>query len=169
MAAPHDDPPAEVSIGAGLARVDEDRHRPGSFTLVVDGTPQSHVDLDDPTHLAFEYVRRIGHAIDLLPVDILPAIAHGVFGVDYLRPLPTADLNATLGMAVGVLFLVLFYNVKIKGFGGKDRLCGNDGRDKLVGGAGPDRLYGQGGNDVLVGGPGVDVLRGGGGTNILRP
>jgi len=71
------DAPVEVAVGAGLARVDEDRHRPGSWTLVVDGTPQSHVDLDDPTHLAFEYVRRIGHAIDLLPPGPLTALHLG--------------------------------------------------------------------------------------------
>lgn len=33
--------------------------------LLVDGAPQSHVDLDDPRHLEFEYVRRLGHLIDL--------------------------------------------------------------------------------------------------------
>jgi spermidine synthase len=49
-----------------LATVESDRFRPGSYTLVVDGTSQSHVDLDDPSYLSFEYVRRIGHGIDLL-------------------------------------------------------------------------------------------------------
>ena len=57
------------------------------------------------------------NAIDLLPVDWLPAIAKEL-GVDYLRPLPTADINATLGMSVGVLVLVVYYNIKIKGIGG---------------------------------------------------
>ena len=33
--------------------------------LLIDGVPQSHVDLDDPGYLDFEYVRRIGHVIDL--------------------------------------------------------------------------------------------------------
>jgi len=33
--------------------------------LLVDGIPQSHVDLDDPRHLELDYVRRIGHVIDL--------------------------------------------------------------------------------------------------------
>jgi spermidine synthase len=33
--------------------------------LLVDGVPQSHVDLDDPRHLELEYVRRIGHVVDL--------------------------------------------------------------------------------------------------------
>src|SRR5687768_8097499 len=37
-----------------------------SWTLRVNGTPQSHVDLDDPTYLEFEYVRRLGHLIDLV-------------------------------------------------------------------------------------------------------
>ena len=45
--------------------------------VVVDGTPQSHVDLDDPTHLAFEYVRRIGHAVDLLPEGPVTALHLG--------------------------------------------------------------------------------------------
>ncbi|MFD5213513.1 spermidine synthase [Microbacterium sp. NPDC058345] len=36
------------------------------FELIVDGTPQSHVDLDDPTHLHFEYVARMGAVIDQL-------------------------------------------------------------------------------------------------------
>lgn len=34
------------------------------FELIVDGTPQSHVDLDDPTHLHFEYIVRMGAVID---------------------------------------------------------------------------------------------------------
>jgi F-type H+-transporting ATPase subunit a len=57
------------------------------------------------------------NAIDLLPVDLLPAIAK-IFGIHYLRPLPTADLNGTLGMSLGVLLLMLYYGIKIKGLGG---------------------------------------------------
>ena len=57
------------------------------------------------------------NAIDLIPVDLLPMIA-GWFGIHYLRPLPTADLNGTLGISVGVLFLMIYYGIKIKGFGG---------------------------------------------------
>jgi spermidine synthase len=45
--------------------------------LVVDGAPQSHVDLADPTHLAFEYVRRIGHVVDLVAEPGRPiAVVH---------------------------------------------------------------------------------------------
>jgi F-type H+-transporting ATPase subunit a len=58
------------------------------------------------------------NAIDLLPVDLLPSIAHTFFGIDYLRPLPTADLNGTIGLSLGVLLLVFYYSIKIKGLGG---------------------------------------------------
>jgi F-type H+-transporting ATPase subunit a len=58
------------------------------------------------------------NAIDLLPVDWLPWVAHNVAGVEYMRPLATADLNGTFGIALGVLLLVFYYNIKIKGFGG---------------------------------------------------
>jgi len=58
------------------------------------------------------------NAIDLLPVDLLPWIAHNVFHIAYLRPLPTADLNGTFGIAIGVLLLVFYYNIKVKGVGG---------------------------------------------------
>ena len=57
------------------------------------------------------------NAIDLIPVDLLPAIA-SLFGVHYLRPLPTADLNGTLGISVSVLVLCIYYSLKIKGAGG---------------------------------------------------
>jgi F-type H+-transporting ATPase subunit a len=35
-----------------------------------------------------------------------------------MRVVPTADLNGTLGMSIGVLLICLYYNIKIKGFGG---------------------------------------------------
>jgi spermidine synthase len=42
-----------------------DPDRDTAWTLLLDGAPQSHVDLADPTHLEFEYVRRMAAAIDL--------------------------------------------------------------------------------------------------------
>jgi spermidine synthase len=42
-----------------------DADRPGAWMLLVDGIPQSHVDLDDPRHLELEYMRRLGHLADL--------------------------------------------------------------------------------------------------------
>jgi F-type H+-transporting ATPase subunit a len=58
------------------------------------------------------------NAIDLIPVDLFPWIAHNLLHIDYLRPLPTADVNGTLGMALAVLLLVFYYNIKVKGVGG---------------------------------------------------
>jgi spermidine synthase len=56
-----------VTLSNGMtAVIEEDRYRPGFLNLVVDGTPQSQVNLDDPRELGFEYVERIGHVIDLL-------------------------------------------------------------------------------------------------------
>jgi len=48
-------------LGPELLR---DADRRGAWMLLIDGVPQSHVDLDDPGYLDFEYVRRIGHVID---------------------------------------------------------------------------------------------------------
>ncbi|RCS56663.1 F0F1 ATP synthase subunit A [Parvibium lacunae] len=66
------------------------------------------------------------NAMDLLPLDFLPRVAAWVgetfFGADphhvYQRVVPTADLNGTLGMALGVFALMIFYSFKIKGVGG---------------------------------------------------
>ncbi|MFF4699454.1 spermidine synthase [Streptomyces chattanoogensis] len=41
-----------------------DIDRPRAWLLTVDGAPQSYVDLDAPTHLEFEYVRRLAHVLD---------------------------------------------------------------------------------------------------------
>ncbi|RIV35551.1 spermidine synthase [Micromonospora radicis] len=53
-------------VDTGLAELAPDPDRPGSWTLSLDGAPQSHVDLTDPTHLEFEYVRRLAAALDLI-------------------------------------------------------------------------------------------------------
>ncbi len=65
------------------------------------------------------------NSMDLLPLDLLPVIWSGVFGAAgldphhaYLRVVPTADLSVTMGLSVSVLFICLFYNIKIKGIGG---------------------------------------------------
>jgi F-type H+-transporting ATPase subunit a len=58
------------------------------------------------------------NAMDFLPVDLLPWIGEHFFGLDHLRVVPTADLSITMAMALGVLLLCLFYNIKIKGGGG---------------------------------------------------
>ncbi len=49
-----------------------DADRPRAWMLLVDGVPQSHVDLADPRHLELEYVRRLGHVIDLAAPEGIP-------------------------------------------------------------------------------------------------
>jgi len=49
-----------------LAEIRPDRWRRSAYELVVDGTPQSHVDIDDPTEIAFEYIQRMANVIDLI-------------------------------------------------------------------------------------------------------
>ncbi|MBV7698688.1 spermidine synthase [Streptomyces sp. TRM70350] len=53
------------TVDGGLAQLIPDRDRARAWTLLIDGAPQSHVDLDDPAFLSFEYQRRLGHVIDL--------------------------------------------------------------------------------------------------------
>ncbi|AMG83723.1 MULTISPECIES: spermidine synthase [Microbacterium] len=60
----------------GLARIVPSEFTSG-YELVVDDTPQSHVDLDDPTHLHFEYIVRMGAVIDQLRPGSLTAVHLG--------------------------------------------------------------------------------------------
>jgi F-type H+-transporting ATPase subunit a len=55
--------------------------------------------------------------MDLLPVDYVPYVA-GQMGLGHFKVVPSTDPNATIGMALGVFFLVIFYSIKIKGLGG---------------------------------------------------
>src|SRR3954454_9206091 len=68
-----DAPQARLSDGT-MARVIPSSFG-GGWELVVDGTPQSHVDLDDPTHLHFEYIARMGAVIDRLRMPGQPLTA----------------------------------------------------------------------------------------------
>ena len=72
-------PSAILKLSGYRAVIEPDRWVPGSFTLIVDGTPQSHVNLDDPSQLFFEYIQRIGHVIDQLgtPGEPLTAVHLG--------------------------------------------------------------------------------------------
>ena len=65
------------------------------------------------------------NAMDLLPLDVIPRVWAAIYGAAghdaehaYMRQVPTADLNATLGMSLSVLLICLYYNIRIKGIGG---------------------------------------------------
>ena len=59
----------------------------------------------------------IMNAMDFLPVDLLPAILE-FFGVGHFRAVPTADMNATFGISISVMFAIIFFSIKVKGPGG---------------------------------------------------
>jgi hypothetical protein len=59
-------PVNRVDTGQGGAELLRDADRRAAWMLLIDGVPQSHVDLDDPEYLDFEYVRRLGHVIDTM-------------------------------------------------------------------------------------------------------
>ena len=58
--------------------------------------------------------------MDLLPIDYLPRLAQLIAGdhEQKLRIVPSADVNITLSMALGVFFLIFFYSIKMKGVSG---------------------------------------------------
>ncbi len=70
-----ENPSAVLKLSGYRAVIEPDRWVPGSFTLVVDGTPQSHVNMGDPSQLFFEYVQRMGHVIDRLRMPGEPITA----------------------------------------------------------------------------------------------
>ena len=55
--------------------------------------------------------------MDLVPVDLLPKVGEQM-GIHYLKVVPSTDLNVTLGLALTVFLLCMYYSVKIKGAGG---------------------------------------------------
>lgn len=57
------------------------------------------------------------NTLKMIPVDYFPELFKRL-GVDYMKIVPTTDPNATLGMALGVFCLIIFYSVKVKGVGG---------------------------------------------------
>ena len=58
------------------------------------------------------------NTMDLLPVDLISWVS-GLFGSHAsFKVVPTTDLNATFAMSIAVFFLIYFYSIKVKGFGG---------------------------------------------------
>lgn len=55
--------------------------------------------------------------MDLIPIDLLPWLATFI-GIDYLKVVPSTDLNATFALSISVLFLIYFYSIAVKGIGG---------------------------------------------------
>jgi F-type H+-transporting ATPase subunit a len=52
--------------------------------------------------------------MDMLPVDLLPWLA-SILGMDYMRVVPSTDLNSTFALSISVFILIIFYSIKVKG------------------------------------------------------
>ncbi len=57
------------------------------------------------------------NAMDFLPVDIFAKLMHAI-GLDTWRAVPTSDINTTFALALSVWILMIFFSIKVKGFGG---------------------------------------------------
>ncbi|GAA5188393.1 fused MFS/spermidine synthase [Rugosimonospora acidiphila] len=51
-------------VDFGSAELVPDADRPGGWTLLLDGVQHSYVDVEEPRHLEFEYVRRLASVVD---------------------------------------------------------------------------------------------------------
>jgi F-type H+-transporting ATPase subunit a len=86
-----------------------DQNVRGSFT--------AKNDLVSPLALTVFVWIFLMNAMDLVPIDYLPWLAH-TLGVSHLRVVPTTDPNATFGMSLAVFALIIYYGIKMKGLGG---------------------------------------------------
>ncbi|MFP5219455.1 MAG: spermidine synthase [Actinomycetes bacterium] len=69
--------PGRWPVETGTAELVADADSPDAWLLSVDDVPQSHVDLADPTHLEFEYVRLLGDVVDCAAPEGAPvAVVH---------------------------------------------------------------------------------------------
>jgi len=98
---------------------------PGGFQNVVESiidfvsgqvkdTFPGHNPLIAPLSLTIFLWVWLMNFMDLIPVDLLPVIA-GMFGIHYLKVVPTTDLSTTMAMSLTVFALIVFYSIKVKG------------------------------------------------------
>ncbi len=74
------------------------------------------------------------NVLDLIPVDYPGLLAYKLFGIEYLRAVPSADVNAPFALSLSVLVLIFVYSVKGKGFTGygKELLFQPFGKNPLL-------------------------------------
>ena len=140
-----------VETGYGRAELLRDADRRAAWMLLIDGVPQSHVDLDDPGYLDFEYVRRLGHVIDAAaPAGRSLRVLHLGAGALTLARYVTATRPGSPQLAVEVdAALVEFIRLRLP-LGARVRVRVGDARAEL------ERLA-AGSFDVVI----ADVFAGG--------
>jgi hypothetical protein len=79
--------PGTWQVRFGTAELYADDDRPAGWLLTVDGVAQSYVDLAEPSHLEFDYVRLIGDVVDLVaqPDEPITALHLGGGGCTVAR------------------------------------------------------------------------------------
>ena len=58
------------------------------------------------------------NSMDFLPVDIMAWFYENVLHLHNFRSVPTADINTTFALALTVWFLMIYFSIAVKGFGG---------------------------------------------------
>ena len=84
---------------------------------MVKGTFKGHNPLIAPLALTLFVWILFMNTLKIIPVDYFPVL-FSKLGVDYMKIVPTTDVNATLGLALGVFGLILYYSFKVKGVSG---------------------------------------------------
>src|SRR3984885_2805616 len=148
-------PAVRADIDSGGAELVADADRPRPWPLRVDGTPQPHVDLDDPLYLDFEYMRRLGHLADLAapagqPLRVLHLGGGGLTLARYVaasRPGSSQLAVESDGALVGLVRRLLPLNQPSR------RASGGGRSGSGASGSGPSGS-GPGGGGAGGGGPG---------------
>ncbi len=83
----------------------------------VRGSFTGKSNLIAPLSLTIFFWIMLMNMMDLIPIDWIPHLAYSM-GIPFLKVVPTADINVTLGMSMTVFILILFYSFKFKGPGG---------------------------------------------------
>ena len=102
--------------------------KPGKFQVAIEAIVE-FVDsaVKDTFHGKSRLIAPLGLTIfvwvffmnlmDLIPVDWIPELAK-LGGIDYMKVVPTTDVNVTFGMSIAVFILIIFYTVLNKGLVG---------------------------------------------------
>lgn len=124
------------SIGLGLVFVLVFRAAAKHATAGIPGALQNFVEMivdfvDDNVRSIFTYKNAmvaplaltvfvwvfLMNLMDLVPVDWVPSLAYAA-GIEYMKIVPTTDPNITLGMALAVFILIIYFSILRKGLGG---------------------------------------------------
>lgn len=74
------------------------------------------------------------NSMDFLPIDIMAWVYENVFGLEYWKGVPTADVNTTFALALSITFLTIYFAIKVKGFGGwiSELFCTPFGKNPIL-------------------------------------